>query len=82
MKPGHSRAFSGTGTKAVTGQQNSRRKGGHGRALQQRACCSTCSVSPSDLLLTFAAVCGRGVLPGEEAREVLCAGSEFSTDFS
>lgn len=75
-KPGHNRTFSGTGTKAVTGQQNSRRKGGHGRALQQRACRSTCSVSPPDLLLTFAVVCARGVLPGE----VLSA--EFSMDFS
>lgn len=70
-KPGHSRTFSGA-----------ERKGGSGRALQQRACCCTRSVSPSDLMLTFAAVCARGVLPGEEAGEVLCAGSEFSMDFN
>lgn len=52
-------------------------RGGSGRALQQRACCSTCSVSPSDLMLTFAAACGKAVLWGKKHVRYFVLGQNF-----
>lgn len=72
--PGPSSPSSGTGTAL---SQASSTAEGRGQRQSPRACCSPGSVSPSDLMLAFAAGCARGALPGEGAREVLCAGSEF-----
>lgn len=53
-------------------------KGGEdsARALHQRACYFSSSVSPSDLMLTFCSCMWKGISPGRQPSEVLYAGLE------